>query len=463
MKIDKSIFKQYDIRGVVGENLDAPTAYLIGKGFGTYAQIKGVKEVMIGHDNRISSEEMYISLMKGLLDSGCDVTEIGLTLTPIIDFSWYELNAPATIMVTASHSPVRYNGFKLAAKKTLVFGEELQKIYRYIKQNKLKKGKGKRKSTFINEKYVEYISSHIQLKKKLNVVLDCGNGTGSILAPQLFHNIGCNLTLFHCISDGSFPHHDPYPQKVEGYRDHFIKALQTKKYDIGIALDGDCDRMGIFDEEGNFIENDKIMYIHAKEILKHHPQCSFVVNVAVSQAVIEGIQQRGGTVNIWKTGPPHLLPKIKETKALLGGEISGHVVFADRYFGFDDGIYTACRTIELLSQGKKKISQYFQDLPKYFATPEFRVFAGERNLEVIEKIAAELRKNKDFTIIDVDGLRVTTPKGWFLIRPSQTEPLVTGRVEAKTQSDLVWFKEFLQTLLSQHGVRLDWNNPIVKH
>jgi len=367
-------------------------------------------------------------------------------------------------MLTASHSPSRYNGFKMAVEKTLIYGEELQKIYDLIKIGKFSRGKGVRTFTPINVNYYRYLLRTIKLKRQIKMVLDCGNGTGSILAPQIFHDIGCSQMLYHCISDGNFPNHDPYPQKIEGYKDHFIKELKTGKYDLGIALDGDCDRMGIFDEKGNFLENDRIIYLHARDILQREKKAVFVINVAVSQGIIDKIRERGGKVIIWKTGPPHMLPMMKKSDALLGGEISGHLAFADRYFGYDDGIYTACRTIELLSKGQKKISEYFTDLPKYYYTPEFRIFAGEdKKCKSIENIYEKIKGDKNLEIVNVDGLRVNTNKGWYLIRTSQTEPLVTGRVEGTSPQNLQVLKKTVVEFLEAEDIKLDWNNPICKH
>ncbi|MGH7246169.1 MAG: phosphomannomutase/phosphoglucomutase [Candidatus Levyibacteriota bacterium] len=466
MRINADIFKQYDIRGVYQKEFTSKDARRIGQAFGTYIQQRGVKEVTVGHDNRTSSGELYFQLIEGLVSTGCIVTEVGLTLTPIIDFSWYYLKSPATVMVTASHSPVRYNGFKFSLRKTLIFGENLQLIRKMVEKGKFAKGKGERIQKPINEYYVQNILKTIKPERKLNVVIDCGNGTGSILAPQLLHQLGFSLTMFHSISDGMFPYHDPYPQKVADYEDHLVKAIREKKADVGIAFDGDCDRMGVFDEKGNFIENDKIIYLHALEILKENPHASFVVNVAVSQGVIEAIQQAGGTVHIWKTGPPYMLPKMKETDAKLGGEISGHFAFADRYFGFDDGVYAACRTLELISKTNKPISQMFNSIPHYFSTPEFRILTGgdeKKKFRVIERLADELKKKSEFTVLDVDGLRVTTKDGWFLIRASQTEPLVTGRIEAKSEKRLEELKKFVQKRLEENEILLDWKHPISKH
>ena len=462
--IDRSIFKQYDIRGVFRENLHVETAYLIGKGFATYLNKRDIHSVVTGHDNRLSSEILYQAMINGILESGCDVIDIGLTVTPVIDYSWYELKAPATVMLTASHSPSRYNGCKMAVEKNLIYGDELQKIYDLIKIGRFTKGKGTRTFAPINVNYYRYILRTIKLKRQIKLVLDCGNGTGSVVAPQIFHDIGCSQMLYHCISDGSFPNHDPYPQKIEGYKDHFIRELKTGKYDMGVALDGDCDRMGIFDEKGNFIENDKIIYLHAREILKEQKGATFVVNVAVSQGIIDKIKELGGKVVIWKTGPPHMLPMMKKVDAMLGGEISGHLAFAHRYFGYDDGIYTACRTIELLSRDDKKISEYFSDLPKYYSTPEFRIFAGEDNkFKAIENIYNYLKSDKKLEIENVDGLRVNTDIGWYLIRTSQTEPLVTGRVEGKNPDNLQILKKTVVDLLKSEGIELDWERPITKH
>ena len=222
--------------------------------------------------------------------------------------------------------------------------------------------------------------------------------------------------------------------------------------------------MGIFDEKGNFLENDRIIYLHARDILQREKKAVFVINVAVSQGIIDKIRERGGKVIIWKTGPPHMLPMMKKSDALLGGEISGHLAFADRYFGYDDGIYTACRTIELLSKGQKKISEYFTDLPKYYSTPEFRIFAGEdKKCKSIENIYEKIKGDKNLEIVNVDGLRVNTNKGWYLIRTSQTEPLVTGRVEGTSPQNLQVLKKTVVEFLEAEDIKLDWNNPICKH
>jgi len=462
MLVNQAIFKQYDLRGIYQTELTDKTAYLIGQAYATFIQQQKVKQITVGRDNRLSSPALTKNLIKGLLSAGCEVTDIGLTLTPIIDFSWYQLSSPATIMVTASHCPKNYNGFKLALKKTLVFGNDIQKLYQLILKKQFTVGKGQLIHHSINADYIKHLQTSVNLKRKLNIAIDCANGTASLIAPKIFNQLNLNLTPLYCTSDGSFPHHEPYPQKHHQYT-KLTQTINTKKLDLGIAFDGDGDRMGIYNEKGNYVQTDQIFYLHAQALLKTHPQATFVVNVATSQTVINAIKKLGGKVIISRTGPPHFLPLIKKHRALLGGELSGHLAFNDRYFGFDDGLYSALRTIELISQTSKPLSALLKGLPTTFSTPEFRVFGGDKKFTAVKNIHQILKKDKRFKLLTIDGLRVTTKNGWFLLRTSQTEPLVTGRAETDTQKNLLLIKNLIKTLLKQQHINLDWQNPIDQH
>lgn len=458
VKVSQEIFKMYDIRGIYGETLTDEVAYLIGKSLGTFFQDKGQKSVVVGRDNRVSGEAVSQNFAKGLLETGCDVIDLGIVVTPFIYFSWYELDAQAAAMVTASHNPPQCNGFKCSFNKKPLVGEDYQRIKEICLSEQYKIGQGNKKTADIWPSYKEKIKSSISLKRKLKVAVDCGNGTAGLFAPELLTELGCEVLPIFCESDGSFPNHQPYPQKTEFYG-KLIETIKNEKCDAGIAFDGDGDRLGIYDEQGTFIENDRLAMIFSQDICSHTPNPKIVMNVSTSLSVIDYIKAVGGDLTLWKTGYPYISEKMKEIGAVFGGEISGHFFFSDRYLGFDDALYAAIRALEILAAKTESFSELIRVFPKYFETREFRVEipAGSDKFALIDKIKNEIKKEyPQVEVLDIDGIRFSFIDGWGLIRASNTEPLLTGRAEARTEEKLKEAKEIIRKKLFENGISLDW-------
>lgn len=457
--ISSEIFKMYDIRGIYGKDLTEKTAESIGKAAGTYFKGSGVSKIIVGRDNRVSGVSLQQSLVKGILSTGCDAVDIGLVITPMTYFSWYRLDAGATIMVTASHNPAEYNGFKMTLNKKAVLGDQYQELLKIIQDNNFEKGEGRVTKADIWQEYKENILKGIKLEKSLKVVVDTGNGTTSLYAPQLFRELGCEVIELFTESDGNFPNHLPYPQKSEYYTDLAQKIKETGA-DCGLAFDGDGDRLGLYNEQGNFIQNDLSAVIFARDILSNNPGSTIVMNISTSMAVVEDVQAQGGKLFLWKTGYPFITEKMKELGARFGGEISGHFFFADRYFGYDDALYSGARFLEILSRSNKLASKLLDRAPDYFSTPEFRVELEDgldKNV-IMNNIKEDVKSQfSEAEILDFDGVRFTLPdKSWGLIRPSNTEPLLAGRAEAKTKERLAEIKSTISKILSSQKINLSW-------
>lgn len=460
--LSSDIFRQYDIRGIYGQDLKEETAYLIGKGLGTFFQENGVKKVAVGRDNRVSGEAMANSTIKGLLESGCDVTFFDLVLNPFIYFSWSHLDFNAAVIVTASHNPAEYSGYKCSLNKKPLLGEDYQKVREICLSGLFKEGKGTKTAGEIWPAYKQNILSSVKLGKSLKVAVDCGNGTASLFAPEILKDLGCEVFPIFCESDGSFPNHIPYPQKVE-YYGKLIETIKTKGANVGLSLDGDGDRLGVYDEKGNYIEADRLAMIFAGDICQKNANKKIVMNTSTSLAVIDYIKSKGGEFYLWKTGYPNITAKMNEIGAIFGGEISGHFFFKDKYFGFDDALYSGIRILEILSSSNEPLSAMVERLPRYFETREFRVeipLDVDKSM-VIEQIKEEVKNEyPKVEILDLDGIRFSFSDGWGLIRPSNTEPLLTGRAEAKSAEKLEEIKNIIKSKLSKYGVLLDWEKII---
>lgn len=456
--ISSDIFRTYDIRGTYGFDLTEDAVNVIGKGMGTYFQKHGVKRVIVGRDNRVSGPNLFAALTKGLMETGCDVVDIGLCLTPMVYFSWYYLDAKAAIMITASHNPAKYNGFKVSKNKKPLVGEDYQEILQVCQKSEFFSGAGTKKEVSIWDAYKESIKKNISLGRKMKVVVDCGNGTASLFAPEILRELGCEVTALFCDSDGRFPNHDPYPQKVELYGE-LIKTIKETGADIGLTFDGDGDRLGVYDEQGNFVENDRLAMIFAEDICKKNPQAQVVMNVSTSLSVIEHIESCGGKVTLCKTGYPFVTEKMNELGAVFGGEISGHFFFKDRYFGFDDALYAGFRALEIASQSGRPFSETISNLPRYHETREIRIELPEGldKFEIAGRIAREIRSEyPDSEVLDFDGIRFSFGDGWGLVRPSNTEPIIGARAEAKTPERLQEIKNLIQDKLQASGVQFTW-------
>jgi len=448
MKLKPEIFREYDIRGIVDKDLTPVTVELLGKGIGSYFRQKKRKEVILGRDCRLSSPVFSEAISRGLLSTGCDIVDLGTIPTPLLYFSIYYKNQESGIMITGSHNPPEYNGFKIMLGKETLYGKAIQDIYKIIKNGDFIEEKpGVKKQYNIIPEYMDYVVNSINIKKKLKVVVDAGNGTGGVIAVPIFKKLGCEVQELYCDMDGTFPNHHPDPTLPEALED-LIKIVLESKADLGVAYDGDSDRIGVIDDKGNIIWGDKLMILFSRDILPQHPGASIISEVKASKLLYEEIEKLGGKPIMWKTGHSLIKKKIQEEKALLAGEMSGHIFFADRYFGFDDAIYSSARTLEILSRSEKKLSQMFDDLPQTWITPEIRLYASD---EVKFKIVDEVKKilSQKHRIIDIDGVRAFYPRGWALVRASNTQGALVLRFEADTEEDLKAIKRDVENTIEK--------------
>ena len=442
MQINPQIFREYDIRGVVNKDLTPAIVRRLGQGFGTHMAQLDRRDLVVGRDGRLSSEVFEEGLIEGLLSAGCNVVNIGLCPTPIYYFSIFHLDKDGGMMVTGSHNPPEFNGFKVSVGKTTIFGEEIRNLRRLIEKREFLAGKGKLSEEETVQPYREYVKKNVHTKKKLKVVIDAGNGTAGVVAGPLLRDLGCELEELYCEVDGRFPNHFPDPT-IPKNLEVLIDRVKKTRADVGIGYDGDADRIGVVDDQGNIIWGDQLMILFSREILKDKKEATFVAEVKCSQNLFNDIEKHGGKAIMYRTGHSLIEEKIREEKAALGGEMSGHIFFADRYFGYDDAIYASCRLIELLSKTDKKLSQLLSDVPKTFITPEIRVdCADEIKFKVVETVKEALRR--DYPVIDVDGVRVKFEDGWGLVRASNTQPALVLRFEALTQNRLNEIKEFVE-------------------
>ncbi|AEM78289.1 phosphoglucosamine mutase [Thermoanaerobacter wiegelii] len=453
MKLNENMFRMYDIRGVWGEDLTAETAEIIGKAFGTYVRQKGIKDVLVGRDNRLSSRPIRDALIKGLTSTGCDVLDVGVLTTPAFYYSNVLYNYQAGMMITASHNPPQFNGFKVMVGPSTIYGDELKKLYYIAEKGEFEKGTGNVKYAYPINSYINMIKEKVKLgDRKLKVVVDCGNGTGSYFYPDVIYNLGCEVYPLYCESDPTFPNHFPDPVKEENLKD-LIEEVKRVKADLGIAFDGDGDRIGVVDDKGNIIWGDMLMILYWREIMKKHPGADAIVEVKCSQALVEEIERLGGKPIFFKTGHSLIKAKMKELGTVFTGEMSGHMFFADEYYGFDDAAYAAARLLRILSNTDKSLSELLADVPKYPATPEIRLECDDEKKFDVVKGVTEYFKEKGYDIIDVDGARVLFDEGWGLVRASNTGPELIVRCEAKTEEKLEAIKKELSEALAKFGVK----------
>jgi phosphomannomutase/phosphoglucomutase len=442
MQINPQIFREYDIRGVVDKDLTPDIVRTLGQGFGTHMAHLGHKELVVGRDGRLSSKTFEEALTEGLISTGCNVVDIGLCPTPVYYFSIFHLDKDGGMMVTGSHNPPEFNGFKVSVGKSTIFGEEIQDLRRLIERKEFAVGKGKVSKQESIRSYQDYIKKNIHIEKRRRVVIDAGNGTAGIVAGPLLRNLGCEVEELFCDVDGRFPNHFPDPT-VPGNLKVLIDRMKKNQADVGIGYDGDADRIGVVDDEGNIIWGDQLMILFSREILRDKKRATFVAEVKCSQNLFDDIEKHGGKAIMWKTGHSLIKEKMREEKAALAGEMSGHIFFADRYFGYDDAIYASCRLIELLSKTDKKLSRLLSDVPKTFITPEIRVDCpDEIKFKVVETVKEALRK--DYRVIDVDGVRVKFEDGWGLVRASNTQPALVLRFEALTEKRVQDIKKLVE-------------------
>ncbi len=434
-----TIFREYDIRGIAGADLLSPDIQVLGHAIGTYLVRKVGKNIHLGRDCRLSSPRLHEALLQGLLAAGCNITDVGVIPTPLLYYSVFHLKADGGVMITGSHNPAEYNGFKVMAGKSTIYGDEIQEILRIATTQDFETGPGSHKAYDIVTPYVAEIASKFDFKRRVKVVFDAGNGTGGPPVHRLLQKLNVDAVELFFDMDGRFPNHHPDPT-VEKNLAYLQKAVQDHGAELGIAFDGDADRIGAVDENGTIIWGDYLLLIYAREILTRKPGSTFIGEVKCSQVLYNGIEQLGGNAIMYKTGHSLIKAKMKEEHAELAGEMSGHIFFADQYYGFDDALYAACRLIDIVSNSGKPLSAQTAHLPKLVSTPEIRVDTpDEIKFEVVAKVAAHFRKTHK--IFDIDGARVLFPKGWGLVRASNTQPVLVMRFEAETPELLAAYQK----------------------
>jgi len=447
--VDRSIFRAYDIRGVVGDSLNADVARLIGQSVGSVMREKGLKEIVVGRDGRLSGPEMSAELIVGLRQAGCDVIDIGQAPTPVVYFATHHLNTGSGVAVTGSHNPPDYNGFKIMVGGETLSGDAIQDLYARIAENRLESGgKGGLQHIVVDEDYINQIAGDVQVEQPLKVVVDAGNGVAGGIAPQVLEAIGCEVVPLHCEVDGEFPNHHPDPSDPENLRDliAFVKKLDA---DIGLAFDGDGDRLGVVTREGEIIYPDRLLMLFAQDVLMRNPGASVIYDVKCTGHLAAHILRHGGSPIMWKTGHSLIKAKMKETHAELAGEMSGHFFFKERWFGFDDGIYSAARLLEIIAMDGRDASEIFAELPKGVSTPELKVEMREgEHYAFIERFQKQA-KFEGAKLSTIDGIRADWPDGWGLVRASNTTPVLVLRFDADDAGALARIQEaFRQQLLA---------------
>ncbi len=444
--LSKSIFKAYDIRGIIDKTLDADVAYSIGQAFGSAALAKGEKTVVIGRDGRLSGPSLAASLAKGLQSTGVDVIDLGVVATPMVYFGTNVLGASSGIMVTGSHNPPDYNGFKMVLAGEAIYGDTILALYDRIVAKDFVTGNGQYSTHDIKSSYLERIISDVKLQRPIKIAVDCGNGVAGAFAGDLYRAMGCEVIELFCEVDGNFPNHHPDPAHPENLQD-LIRCLQTSDAEIGLAFDGDGDRLGVVTKDGQIIYPDRQLMLFAADVLSRNAGAQILYDVKCTRHLAPWIKSHGGQPLMWKTGHSLVKAKLKETGSPLGGEMSGHVFFKDRWYGFDDGLYAGARLLEILSK-VADMTKTLNDLPQSTSTPELQLKLNEgENFAIIE----QMQKNANFPgateIISIDGLRVEYPDGFGLARSSNTTPVIVMRFEAKSAEALARIQAALKTAI----------------
>jgi Phosphomannomutase len=443
--MNPNVFREYDVRGIVGNDLNEEFVFNLGRAIGTYAARYKIKKMTIGRDCRLSSNDYHHFLIKGLNSSGIETIDIGLCATPMLYFSIRHLNVEGGVMITGSHNPPEYNGFKICIGNDTIYGENIQELRKIMESGQYSTGIASSTLQDITAAYQNYIFDNVKITRKIKVVVDSGNGVGGHFALPILQRYGCEVTPLFCEPDGHFPNHFPDPT-VEENLTELIKMVREQKADLGIAFDGDADRLGVISDNGEIIWGDKLLLLFAREILKERPNSTIIGEVKCSQVLYDDIKKHSGRAIMWKAGHSLIKAKMKEEKAVLGGEMSGHLFFADRYFGYDDAIYAAIRLLEIISQTGQKISELLADVPQTFVTPEIRIDCPDnKKAKVVEKIKKHFQNNPG--LIKIDGVRIPFEDGWALVRSSNTQPVIVLRFEASSASSLQRIRNEVEKLL----------------
>jgi len=455
LNLSRAIFRENDIRGVTGKDLTPEVARVIGRAYAAFLAEKTVSgAVAVGRDNRPSGVDLHHELVAGLLESGLDIVDIGVVPTPLAYWAQHNLNVAGAIQITGSHNPPEFNGFKLGLGTRSISGAEIQHIYELALGGEFPGGKGRARDESIIERYVDDVVARIgPISRRLKVVVDAGNGAGALVAPQLFKKLGVPVCCLFCESDGTFPNHHPDPTVPENLSD-VIAAVKSEGADVGIALDGDADRIGVIDHTGEIIWGDQLLIIYARDVIARKGKGQPILfDVKCSQGLPEAIERAGGRPVMWKTGHSLMEEKMHETGAPIAGEMSGHMFFAEGYYGFDDALYGGARLLKIIADSGIGVHEMLADVPKFVSTPELRVPCPDDEKFGIVREATRHFSAK-YRVIDVDGVRVLFGDGWGLIRASNTQPVLVMRFEARTQENLDVIRSEMEGWLRDHGVKV---------
>jgi phosphomannomutase/phosphoglucomutase len=445
--LKQTIFREYDIRGVADTELLSSDVVDLGRGLGTQIQRKSGKSITLGRDCRLSSPRLRDALIEGLMDAGCEVTDIGVVPTPVLYFSAVHLKADGAVMITGSHNPSEFNGFKTVCGSGTLHGETIQEVRHIIEARDFLKGRGRRADMDVIPAYLDEVAPQFKYSRRIKVVLDAGNGTAGPVAHRLFERLNCEVTELFFDMDGRFPNHHPDPT-VPANLKHLQDAVRAQHADLGIAFDGDSDRIGAVDENGEVIYGDMLLLIFGREILTRKPGATIIGEVKCSQLLYDELNRLGGNAIMYKTGHSLIKAKMKQEHAELAGEMSGHMFFADRYLGYDDALYAACRLVEIVAASGKPLSAQLAGLPKLVSTPEIRVDCpDEVKFQVVQRVSERLKKTHN--VISVDGVRVRFEHGWGLVRASNTQPVLVMRFEAESEEWLAQYRGEMEAALEE--------------
>jgi phosphomannomutase/phosphoglucomutase len=446
-EINQEIFREYDIRGIVDKDLSPDIVYHLGRAIGTYAIKHNLRRITVGRDCRLSSESYQEAVTDGLLSTGLDIIDIGLCATPMLYFSIRYLNMDGGVMITGSHNPPNFNGFKICMGPDTIYGDNIQELRKLIEDNDFLSGSGKIDQKNIAPAYQDYLFNNVAVGSGLKIVVDGGNGVGGYFALPILRRYGCEAIPLFCDPDGRFPNHFPDPTIPENLHE-LIRLVHANKADAGIAFDGDADRLGVITDQGDILWGDELLLLFSRSILKMSPGAAIIGEVKCSQKLYDDIARNGGRAIMWKAGHSLIKGKMKEEKAQLAGEMSGHLFFADRYFGYDDAIYASLRLLEILSTTGKKLSSLISDVPRTYATPEIRVDCPDGiKFKVVEAVKDQYRNLHD--IITIDGVRISFRDGWGLLRASNTQPVLVLRFEAASQERLSTIRGDMEGVLNK--------------
>lgn len=443
--MNPTVFREYDVRGLVGRDLNDNFVFELGQAIGTHALKNGAKKMALGRDCRISSSSFAASIKAGLVATGIHVVDIGLCATPILYFSIRSLHTDGGVMVTGSHNPPEFNGFKICIGADAIYGDEIQELYRLMENGDYISDRGTTEHLDMTLAYQDYIFSNVKVMQGLRIAIDAGNGVGGFFSEPIFRKCGSIIHPLYFEIDGRFPNHFPDPTMPENLSE-LISIVKSEGCDVGIAFDGDADRIGVVNDRGDILYGDEILLLFARFVLQDNPNASIIGEVKCSQKLFDDIKAHGGRPIMWKAGHSLIKAKMKEEHALLAGEMSGHMFFADRYFGFDDAIYTAFRLLEILSKTGRKLSDILSDVPRSHSTPEIRLDCPDAiKFHVIDELKDYFRKRYD--IIDIDGVRIPFNNGWGLVRASNTQPVLVLRFEANTEYGLHEIRSLIEEVL----------------